>query len=194
MNARARILMSFEDYLDWESRQEEKFEYVDGEPVLRRALRGMAGGTTAHDVIAGDLRSAIKSRLPRRGRCIALGSDFKVRSPTGNSRYPDVSVDCSGIGWKALFTTAPKVVFEVMSPSNDDADKNSRLADYRAIRTVAHIGFVEQDRLAVELWTRDGDDWRRTLIEGEDGVLDLAALEIAVPLAEIYETVLSRPD
>jgi Uma2 family endonuclease len=189
MNARTRIRMSFEDYLAWEARQEEKHELVDGYPVLRRILRGMSGGTMAHSYIAGNLREAIRARLPRGGPCRAMGSDFKVKSPSGNGHYPDVTIDCSA-SWGDLVAQAPTVVAEVLSPSNTDKDLETRRADYQAIPSVAHIAYVEQDHASIELWTRDGALWRRSLSQGERGVLELPAVGVSAPLAEIYADVL----
>jgi Uma2 family endonuclease len=182
--------MTFDDYLVWEARQEAKYELVDGQPVLRRVLRGMSGGTKAHCAIAGRLVGAINARLPRGGPCVAMGSDFKVRSPTGNARYPDVIVDCSSSGWKDLYTPAPTVLIEVLSPSNDDKDLDTRRTDYMAIPSAAIVAFVGQDAPSAETWTRDGVGWRRALAEGKHGALDLAVLDMTIPFTEIYAHIL----
>jgi Uma2 family endonuclease len=186
MNARARVLMTFEDYLDWESRQEEKYEYVDGEPVLRRALRGMAGGTRGHAMVASDLLTALSTRLWGAGPCVAHASSFKVRSPTGNARYPEVTIDCSRGGAKDLYTSEPTLVAEVLSPSNRDKDADQRLADYKAIPSLEHIIVLSQDGPSIELWTRRKAAWSSKTIEGRDGALELPALGLSIPLEELY--------
>ncbi len=187
MNARARIPMSFEEYLRWESGQREKHEYVCGRPVLRR-LRSMAGGTIRHAQIAMDIVGALRPRL-RGGRCMPLGSDIKVRSPTGNARYPDVTVECGEPKPDDLIADKPTVVVEVLSSSNDEKEIRARREDYQAIPSVEHIALVDYRRPYAELWSRSGSEWRLAVVEGTEGALDLTSLDLVIPLPEIYEDV-----
>jgi Uma2 family endonuclease len=187
MNAHARIPMSFDEYLRWERAQPEKHELVRGEPKLRR-LRSMAGGTYRHTQIAANLVSALRVRL-RGGPCFPCGSDFKVKSPTGNSRYPDVTVECGKPGPKDLVADEPTVVVEVLSPSNDEKELRERRADYQAIPSVACIAFVDPGRPLAETWVRDATGWRTATVEGMEASLQLAAVGVSVPLAEAYEGV-----
>lgn len=52
-----RNYMSPQEYLEWEERQEIKYEYIDGE------VFAMTGGTLPHTTIALNLASALKIHL-----------------------------------------------------------------------------------------------------------------------------------
>ncbi len=178
--------MTVAEFLTWEPAQEEKWELVDGAPRLRR-LRLMAGGTYTHGFISMNIGAALKTRL-RGGPCAPLTSDVRVVSPTGNTRYPDITVDCGPRG-SQLTADAPRAIFEVTSPSNTFRDQIRLLEDYQAIETVQHIVFVAQTEMSALMWTRAAGGWRRDEVEGGDNVIDLPALEITLPMVEIYDGV-----
>ncbi len=52
-----RNYMTSQEYLEWEERQNIKYEYVNGE------VFAMTGGTIPHNDIALNLASALKSHL-----------------------------------------------------------------------------------------------------------------------------------
>jgi Uma2 family endonuclease len=178
--------MSFEDYLVWEADQVEKHEYVDGVPVLRR-LRLMSGGTYVHIALAANIVGSLRERL-RGGPCRAVGSDLKVRSLTGNARYPDVVVDCGPLS-RTLIAPDPRVLFEVLSPSNSTAHQVRLVADYQAMPSVQQIVFIEQDRPAAMVWSRTDQGWAVDAIEGLETILPLSTLGVELPLVEVYEGV-----
>ncbi|MEJ5233931.1 MAG: Uma2 family endonuclease, partial [Geminicoccaceae bacterium] len=62
MGASARLAdLSLDGFLAWEERQELRYERVGG------VVRAMAGGTRAHDTIAGNLRFSLRQQVRRRG-------------------------------------------------------------------------------------------------------------------------------
>lgn len=174
--------MSVADYLVWEEGQAQKHEFVDGRPVA------MAGASKRHNLIASNLIRHLGNRLdgkPSR----PYGSDAKFISPTGNVRYPDVQVDCARLSSGEIYTTDPRVVIEVLSPSNDWIDVAKLLADYRAHESVQHILFVSSLRLRAQAFTREGDGWREVIIEDLEGGFDFPAIEARLEMAEIYDGV-----
>lgn len=181
--------MTLEAFLEWEARQEEKHELIDGVPVRRWDARMMAGGTNSHAVIAANLVVALAQRL-RGAPCRAVGSDLKTESPTGAARYPDVTVDRGPLVRNSLLASEPRALFEVLSPSNGLRQQLRLLEDYQAIASAAHIVFVEQDRPSVLVWSRaDDGSWARTELDGAQAVLDLPGIGVSLTLAEVYEGV-----
>lgn len=184
--------MTFEEYLEWEALQEEKWELIDGQPVLRSArwsydpVTGMAGATYGHNLVIANLLGGLNRRL-RPGPCRALPSDIKTRSPTGNTRYPDVTVECGSPDFSSLASAEPRVLFEVLSPSNTLKQQLKLLDDYQAVPAVAQIVWLEQDRPSALSWTREGEGWRRQELEGVEAVLELPSLDVSLPLSEVYE-------
>lgn len=173
--------MSGEDYLRWEADQEDRYELVDGRPVM------MAGGTRAHQRIGQNLAFALRARLS--SPCFAL-QEQKVVTPEGNYRYPDVTVDCGAKQSPSdLAATEPRVVIEVESPSNTTIEEFERFNDFQSIPSMQQIVIVSQTKAKARIYTRDGAGWRAETLNGLDAALDLSALGCALPLSEIYEGV-----
>lgn len=78
--------MSPQEYLEWEERQEIKYEYINGE------VFAMTGGTIPHTTIALNLASALKSHL--RGSGCRAYMAAKVGVSEGAFHYPDVMGSC----------------------------------------------------------------------------------------------------
>lgn len=178
--------MSVEDYLAWEATQEEKWELVDGAPVLRR-LRLMAGGTYVHSRLSANIIAALHPRL-RGGPCSVHTADLKVKAENA-VRYPDVSIDCGGTPNKSLFAFTPRVLFEVLSPSTSTFTQTRVLADYQSIPTVEQIVLFSQDGVEAQSWRRGEKGWALAEHQGLDAVIALDSVGVELPLAEVYADV-----
>jgi len=76
-------------YLDWEARQTEKHEYLDGE------VFAMAGASRAHATVAGNIFMALRNHL-RGGPRSVLIADMKLHVQADKAFYsPDVLVTCA---------------------------------------------------------------------------------------------------
>lgn len=174
------IFRSADEFLTWEERQEERYEFVGGVVTM------MAGGTENHDLI-GINAASLLNRLLRGIPCRVHGSNLKVRSPAGAVMYPNTFVRCGpGRGDRTVVEDA-RLVIEVLSPRTQQADLTRKRWAYQAIPTMQAILFVAADEVRVELATREPDgSWRSRFYTGLDAVLPLDALDVALPLAEIY--------
>ena len=53
--------------------------------------------------------------------------------------------------------------------------------------SLQHSVLIERDKPLIEVFDRAGEAWfEEGMIEGLDAVLDLSALDLTIPLAEIY--------
>ena len=192
MLARSPERWTFDRYMAWEAEQEEKWEFVDGFPVRRSErwdvdpVTGMAGARLGHNRIVANLIVALHPRL-RPSPCVALPSDMKVLTETGNARYPDVVVDCGAAANDALIAPEPTVLFEVLSASNRLRGQLLLIADYQAMSSVRHFVFLEQTSPGLVMWTRTEEGWKREQLDGLDAVLPLPAIGVDLPLSEIYD-------
>ncbi len=173
-------IMRIEDFLAWEARQEVKYEFDGFEPVA------MAGGSVRHSALQRNLAISVGGRL-RGTPCAFHGSDMKVVTAE-RSRYPDGQVICGPLEGTARFTTAPVVLFEVISPGYEDVDRVDKAGEYRRLATVRSYVILEQDRPAVTLMTRAADGWLVRQLTAAD-VLPLPEIGIEVPITELYEGV-----
>jgi Uma2 family endonuclease len=123
--------MSPQEYLEWEERQEIKYEYVNGE------VFAMIGGTIPQSTIALNLASALKNHL-RGGKCRVNIADAKLCvSENGTFHYPDVMVSCHPQDKQAIkFIQYPCLIVEVLSPSTEAYDRGGKFMHYRRIVTL----------------------------------------------------------
>ena len=137
MNVVLRRPMSLDDFLDWEERQELRYEFDGFQPVA------MTGGTSEHAAIQRNLIMALGNRL--RGKpCQAYGSELKI-AVAGSIRYPDAFVVCSPVARGATVVTDPVVVFEVLSPSTSTTDSIVKNQEYRDTPSIQRYVMLEQD-------------------------------------------------
>ncbi|MEN3792046.1 Uma2 family endonuclease [Fulvimarina sp. MAC3] len=183
MSEAATNSMTLSKFLDWEKRQERKFEFVAGEP------RMMTGGTQAHALIGANIQTSLHTRL--RGNPSRVGSsDLRVTVPaTGNSRYPVVTVDCEPYEPASHDASKPPVVFEALSKSTAWCDQSRKLRDYETVRDIRQYVCGSQSESRISVWTRD--DQGRFLAEEditeEMGELQIEPLGMSVPISEIYD-------
>lgn len=123
---------------------------------------------------------------------------MRVRIPTTEAyAYPDVVVYCGEGKWlDDHFDTLenPGAVVEVLSPSTEKLDRLANAAHYKLMDSLQAYIVVSQEEVYVECSTRDGENWvSRQLMNLLDD-LYVPGLEVAIPLAEIYDRVSVGPD
>jgi Uma2 family endonuclease len=174
----AERLMSLDEFLAWERKQPERFEYAGG------VITMMAGGSLDHATIAANLTAALHRSLRGTG-CRSFGSDAKVIA-AGTVRYPDISVTCSPISGRDDIVPEPVVVIEVTSRSTEATDRGRKKFDYFATPSIRHYAVIDQEQRRIDLYTRGDGTWIDEVITGA-GELNLASIGVAIPLDAIYE-------
>jgi Uma2 family endonuclease len=172
--------MTLADFLAWEDRQPDRWEFDGFRPVA------MTGGTVAHVAIGGNIRLELGNRLRGSG-CEPFGPNSRI-IVAGRVRYPDALVTCSAQDRKATIITDPVIVFEVLSDSTGYTDTFEKLREYSATPSIRRYVVVHQDHVAAILYARDGS---RVVVEtvGPGGTLDLPDIGIALPLDDLYRGV-----
>ncbi len=168
--------MTVEDFLGWEDRQEERWEFDGSAPV------GMVGASPRHNRLAGNLEFALRRRL--RAPCAVYRETVHLRLAT-SVRYPDLMVVCTPVPLRATEITDPVVVVEILSPGTFRTDRLEKNREYAAHASILRYILLEQDAIAAEVYARDGERWVRSTVTG-DGVLTLPEIGVEVPLAEAY--------
>jgi len=104
-------------------------------------------------------------------------------------RYPDIVVDRVGGGGRDYTASAPVLLAEVLSPSTAAVDLGDKAAEYLRLPSLRAYLVLSQDESKAWAWLRDNDPFAPgpELFHGNDAVIPVAALQIEVPLAEIYE-------
>ncbi|MBC8142872.1 MAG: Uma2 family endonuclease [Armatimonadetes bacterium] len=188
--------LTFAEYMKIERDSSIKHNFIDGvmEPVwptTNEKGEPMAGATTAHNTICGNLIASLHIALRGSG-CRVLTSDQKVFIAGKYGYYPDVTVVCGTP--EIAFGEAlqnPLLIVEVLSPSTQDKDFGTKFRDYRAIATLRHYILVAQFTTNVEHWQCDENN--RWSLNREHKLLEetlefvLTATSVKVPITDIYE-------
>ena len=179
MNLAVRKPMSLPEFLEWEERQELRYEFDGVEPVA------MTGGSVGHAIIQANLAIALGGRL--RGKpCRFYGSDLKIQVANDHIRYPDGMVACSPADRTAKLVRDPVVIFEVLSRSTAAKDRIVKAREYQATPSVQRYVMLEQDRIGATVHVRAQDGWSVLVLKEED-TLAMPEIGLSIPLAEFYE-------
>ena len=171
--------MSLEDFIAWEERQELRYEY-DGV-----VIEAMTGGTMTHGRIQANLVGALYARLSD-GPCFVIGSEVKVRTES-SIRYPDAAVICTPAEGRATWTSAPTVLFEVLSPSTARKDLGAKNAEYQTLASLRRYVVLHQNVAAAEVFFRDAEgEWAHEFVSA-DGLLAMPEIGVELLLSAAYE-------
>ncbi len=145
--------ISVDDYLADERYQDIKHEYVNGQAYA------MAGASQNHGRISGNVFRKIGNHLEN-ASCEPFIADMKVKTSTGNYRYPDVVITCdNNFIDNGCATKTPVILVEVLSRSTRKIDEKDKLLEYINIPSLKEYMIIEQDVVDVTVY-RKSDDWR----------------------------------
>ena len=177
--------LSIDAFLAWEERQDLRYEF-DGV-----AAEAMTGGTLAHARLQVNLTSALHARL-QGGPCFVLGSKLKIRTQT-SVRYPDAMVVCAPGDGKATWTSEPRVVFEILSPSTARKDLGVKNVEYQTLESLRRYVVLHQDVAAAEVFFCDDEGEFAHEFVAAGGVLRMPEIGVEFPLGLIYDGVSVTP-
>lgn len=173
--------VSVEDYLAAEELSEVRHEYLGG------LVYAMAGETTAHNQIVGNLYLTIRSRLRNRS-CRVYISDIRVNFDLRSDEYyyyPDIVVTCDKRDTHPRFVRYPKLIVEVVSPSTERIDKREKFLAYTSIASLEEYVLVAQAACEVTVFRRAAN-WKAERFSGAKAKAPLQALKLSLPLSTIY--------
>lgn len=184
-------LMSVEEFFEWQLDQEERYELVDGVPV---PLRGMTGASNFHDTTATNIIGLLWQQL-RGSPCRVTTADTAVRTSIRQVRRADATVECAPPQANSYEAHAPRLLVEVVSPSNRPIDRIRKIEEYKRLPTLTGILFVEPSEPRAVLLTRQADGgWLDTPFQGLDAVVSLPDIGASLALRDIYEGVPLDPE
>ena len=181
--------VAYEEYCILEAASEEKHDYDAGTVI------SMPGGSVTHTRIITNVNGAAWTRL--RGRaCEAMDSTFRIAFPGRTyTHYPDGMIVCGETEIDPRDPTGqnltnPTVVFEVQSPTTALFDRTIKFDRYRLLDSFREYVLVFQDHPEVQTFFKQADGtWLFQTFTGLTGHVPLRSVDIALPLAEIYDRV-----
>jgi Uma2 family endonuclease len=182
-----------EEYLQMERQAEEKHEYYKGE-IFRMEGHGdllaMSGAGDNHNEIFSNLFIAVGNQLKGKN-CRPYGPDMRMHIPENTLyTYPDISIYCKNPvdGPADDIATNPTVIIEILSPSTRNYDMGGKFDLYRDIPALKEYILVDTRAIRVYVFRiNESKHWELEEYKSIIETLQIRVVQIAIPLAEIYE-------
>jgi Uma2 family endonuclease len=184
--------MTVEEFYEFTDRcpDEEKWELIDGEPILNVAPSRL------HQRIVKNLLFALTLREREPSATWEALPGLGVRVSEINRPEPDVIVlpgTSASTDLASRDRSDALVAFEVLSPSTKDRDLRWKRTAYTSLASLTRYAVIAQDAVEVVVFARDNGFAEKRLRSLNDSV-DVPALGISLLLAEIYRgTSLGNP-
>lgn len=180
------------EYLAIERDVEAKHEYYRGE------MFAMSGASRQHNQISFNVAASLHGQLRDR-KCQAFINDMRVKvESTALYTYPDAVITCNEprfLDREVDTLLNPQVIIEVLSDSTEKYDRGKKFEHYRTIPSLREYVLISQDRAHVDRFAlNEQGQWVLNDLSGLDAVVDLAAVECRLPLADVYAKVEFEPE
>jgi Uma2 family endonuclease len=176
--------MTVEEYFELcLSDSDMRYEYIDGQVTM------LAGGSLNHARIAANVNGMLRNML-RGGPCQAFTSDAILQ--VSKSRYvlPDIAVTCDERDHQDnQYLQYPCLLFEVLSPSTEAADRGRKFTYYRNLPTIREYVLINSQEVSVEMFRREKNTLWTLHLFGIDDVINLTSVGVNLSVREIYENV-----
>ena len=181
-----KTIITEAEYLELERKADHKSEFHKGE------IFAMAGGSKEHNAIVASLIIEAGQFLKGK-KCKIFPSDMRVFNPSnGLYTYPDITIICGKEEYQdEKFDTLlnPTVIIEVLSPSTEDYDRGTKFILYRSIPSLQNYILVSSTEVAADVYARSNDKWILTTSKTKDQSLYINAIDLTLPLRDIYAQV-----
>ena len=182
MNIQLPVHMDKQAFLDWVRGREERYELVDGRPVM------MVGASLNHGRIVGNLYYSLRRKLGPEWETL---TDFGLDAAPKTLRYPDIMVQRSGADGANYTSVEPCLLIEVLSPSSASLDLGDKASEYLRLPSLLGYVVVSQDEPKAWAWLRKEEAFPPSsiVIAGIEATISIPGLGIDLPLSEVYESV-----
>ncbi len=187
LQTKSMSLDDFEDLLA-DQPEDERWELICG-----RVVRMMVGARWEHNRICNNIGAGLDTRLRALGSpCRSLRETFRLKEASSpSSLLPDILVYCTRPAPGATFLEDATVLVEVLSPGTQRRDREEKWFAYQRLPSLQHYVLVSRDTPYVQRIDRENGSWSGfRVIEGLDANVAFPALEIVLPMAEVYADVL----
>jgi Uma2 family endonuclease len=179
--------MTVEQYLDYETKNPIRYEYVDG------FVYAMSGASKNHARLSGNIFARLHSFLAN-SPCEPYQTEVKVRASSSRYYYPDVVVTCEAAAEDpedVYLIVSPILLVEVLSPSTSRTDKVEKFNTYQQIPGLLEYVIVAQDEMKIEIYRhrKAGDPWLGEVRTEAHEQITFESIGLSLSLADIYRRV-----
>ena len=187
----AQTILTPEEYIILERKAIPDAETVRNEYVKGKII-AMSGASRAHNLITMNISAMLHTNLKGRG-CETYANEMRVSTPSTSSYfYPDVVVVCEEPRFEDdVFDILlnPILLVEVLSPSTEVYDRGEKFRHYRELPSLQEYILVAQDKICIERFNRQENNWILTDFQNIEEHLSLISVQCELPLREIYDRV-----
>jgi Uma2 family endonuclease len=172
------------EYLDWEEKQELRYEYLNGE------VYAMTGETVNHGRIAANFIATLIPHLCS-GGCRVQTSDVKVQIAASNDYiYPDVSVTCDDRDKTATkFIAHPCLIVEVLSPSTAAYDRRDKFNLYRRSESLQDYVLIDTNKIEIDIYSKNDRGRWEILSYVAGDIIELKSIDLTFPIEQVFENI-----
>jgi Uma2 family endonuclease len=178
-----------EEYFDWEEKQLEKHEYIDGQ------VYAMSGGTKNHSLISVRSIVLLSNHLESSG-CEIGNSDLRVNiAGTSNYTYPDISVTCDDRDKNTTqYITYPCLIIEVLSSSTESYDRGGKFRMYRTNPVLQDYLLISSTSIEMDLYRKNETGEWMIINYKEGDLIELKSIDLSFPIEQIYRNLNLTPE
>jgi len=148
----------------------------------------MADRTARHNRVTINLAVRLAEWLDGSG-CLSFAQSMRVQLRDEAILYPDLMVTCGkATAGDELVITDPKLIIEVLMPSNQSYDQRSKFSLYRAFPSLREYALVEPSTREVEVFRLTPDGWLLSDQSSAD-VISLASIACKLPKTAVFKGV-----
>ncbi|MFM9940978.1 MAG: Uma2 family endonuclease [Hyphomicrobiaceae bacterium] len=189
----AQKVMTVEEFFVWQQSQEERYELVEGVPVLMGdPAKMMTGASSQHDRITSNVLVALGNQLEG-SPCWPATADLALRTKIRSLRRADVLVTCDEPALDVYEAQEPKMVVEVLSPSNKGLPWQRKIEEYRQHPKLVYLLLIDSEAEQATLISRTGESWTPQDYDGRDSTMELPVLDCRLAMAAVYAGVKIQP-
>jgi len=174
--------MTVEEFLAFANTRpaEERWELIEGVPILNPSPSDF------HQIVTTNIVAfLVRMKIEMKALWFPLiGMGTRVPASAHSLPQPDVMVKEHAVMGSPVSEDA-LALFEVLSRSNTRADQAWRRRVYASVPNCQHYVTVSLRGVEVSAYDRESN-WRERSLTSLDHALDLPALGVAIPLADIY--------
>jgi Uma2 family endonuclease len=138
--------MKVDEFLVWADAQSGgRYELVDGE------IFAMSPERARHNLVKLATALALRDAVAKAEvSCTVFTDGVAVAIDDQNTREPDATVQCGvDVDLDSIFVAAPMIVVEVVSPSSERVDTETKLVDYFSVASIRHYLIILPEQRVV---------------------------------------------
>jgi Uma2 family endonuclease len=181
-------LYTVEEYFELDKNSNVRYEFVNGQ------IFEMAGESRVANNIVNNVLELIRKPLIKKGYWTYTHDVKTIVRDNKIYRYPDLVITSESVsdGSDLYLIKKPVLLIEVASEDSSTRDRETKLQEYTDIDTVKYYVIIDQTKMFVEIYTRNGSDgahWYYDRFFKHSDVIEFPFLNCKLSLADIYEFV-----